>query len=109
MLTPSPTVVRHKSAKTELAILKLIQEQPSISRVELAQATNMSTAAITCVVGSLCERALLIESETASGKVGRRRIGLRLRPEVGYVIGVDLGTINLRIAVTDLNGSPLAA
>jgi predicted NBD/HSP70 family sugar kinase len=108
MLTPYPTVVRHKSAKTELAILKLIQEQPSISRVELAQATHMSTAAITCVVGSLCERGLLIESETASGKVGRRRIGLRLRPEVGYVIGVDLGTINLRIAVTDLNGSPLA-
>ena len=109
MLTPSPTLVRRKSVKTELAILKLIQEQPSISRVELAQAARMSTAAITAVVGSLWDYGLLVESETPSGKVGRRRIGLRLRPELGAVVGVDLGTINMRIAVTDLNGAPLAA
>jgi predicted NBD/HSP70 family sugar kinase len=109
MLTPSPTLARRKSVKTELAILKLIQEQPSISRVELAEAAHMSTAAITAVVGSLWDYGLLIESETPSGKVGRRRIGLRLRSELGAVVGVDLGTINMRIAVTDLNGIPLAA
>jgi predicted NBD/HSP70 family sugar kinase len=108
MVTPSPFLARRKSIKTELAILKLIQERPSISRVELAQAAYMSTAAITSVVGSLWEHGLLIESETASGKVGRRRIGLRLRSELGSVVGVDLGTFNLRIAVTDLNGAPLA-
>lgn len=109
MVTTSPALVRRKSEKTELTILRLIQEQPSISRVELAQAANMSTAAITAVVGSLVERGLLAEGETAPGKVGRRRIGLRLKSELGYVVGVDLGTINLRIAVTDLNGISLLA
>ena len=109
MLTPFPTLTRRKSVKTELAILKLIQEQPSISRVELARAANMSTAAITAVVGSLWDHGLLVESETTSGKVEHRRIGLRLRPELRYVVGFDLGTINMRVAVTDLNGSPLAA
>jgi glucokinase-like ROK family protein len=108
MPIPSPTLARRKSVKTELTILKLIQERPSISRVELAKEARLSTAAITAIVGSLCERGLLVEGETASGKVGRRRIGLRLRSELGYVVGVDLGTFNLRIAVTDLNGVPLA-
>lgn len=105
MLRPFPVVARHKSAKTELAILKLIQVRPSISRIELAAKAHMSTAAITAVVGSLWDQGFLVESETTSGRVGRRRIGLRLRSELGYVVGVDLGTYNLRIAVTDLNGT----
>lgn len=108
MLTPSPNVSRRKSVKTELAVFKLIQERPSISRVELAREARLSTAAITAIVSSLWDRDLLVESETPSGRVGRRRIGLRLRSELGYVVGVDLGTYNLRIAVTDLSGAPLA-
>ncbi len=109
MLTTTSTRTTRKSVKTELAILKLIQERPTISRVELAREAQMSTAAITAVVGSLWEHGLLMESETATGKVGRRRIGLRLRPELGYVVGIGLGTFNLRIAVSDLNGSPVAS
>jgi predicted NBD/HSP70 family sugar kinase len=108
MLTPSLNLTRRKSVKTELTIFKLIQERPAISRVELAQEAHLSTAAITAIVGSLGEHGLLVEGETVSGKVGRRRMGLRLRSELGYVVGVDLGTFNLRIAVTDLNGIPLA-
>jgi len=105
MQLPPTTLARRKSAKTELTILRLIQERPSISRVELAEKADMSTAAITAVVGSLWDQGFLVESETTSGKVGRRRIGLRLRSELGYVVGVDLGTYNLRIAITDLNGA----
>lgn len=108
MLTPPLPLSRRKSVKTELTIFKLIQERPSISRVELAREARMSTAAITAIVGSLSEHGLLVEGETTSGKVGRRRIGLRIRSELGYVVGVDLGTLNMRIAVTDLNGIPLA-
>ena len=106
--TSSTNSSRRKSVKTELTIFKLIQEHPSISRVELAREARLSTAAITAIVSSLCDRNLLVEGETPSGRVGRRRIGLRLRSELGYVVGVDLGTYNLRIAITDLSGVPLA-
>jgi glucokinase-like ROK family protein len=108
MPTPSLNIARRKSAKTELGIFKLIQEFPSISRVELAKEARLSTAAITAIVGSLSEHGLLVEEETVAGKVGRRRIGLSLRSELGYVVGIDLGTFNMRIAVADLNGLPLA-
>jgi predicted NBD/HSP70 family sugar kinase len=108
MLTSSPNLSRRKSVKTELTIFKLILQHPSISRVELAREARLSTAAITAIVSSLWDRNLLVEGETPSGRVGRRRIGLRLRSELGYVVGVDLGTYNLRIAITDLSGVPLA-
>ena len=108
---PPPTVRKaplRKSAQTELTILKLIQVRPSISRVELAREARLSTAAITGIVTALCERGLLVEGASHSVNVGRKRVGLWLRPELGYVVGVDLGTFNLRVAVTDLNGTPLA-
>jgi predicted NBD/HSP70 family sugar kinase len=107
MPTSSSNLSRRKSVKTELTIFKLIQEHPSISRVELAREARLSTAAITAIVSALWDRNLLVEGDTPSGRVGRRRIGLRLRSELGYVVGVDLGTYNLRIAVTDLSGVPL--
>ena len=97
-----------KSAQTELSVLKLIQARPSISRIELAHETGLSTAAITGVVNALSERNLLVEGTVSSVNVGRKRVGLRLARSLGYVIGVDLGTFNLRIALTDLNGEPLA-
>ena len=50
MLTPSPNLSRRKSVKTEVTIFKLIQEHPSISRVELAREARLSTAAITAIV-----------------------------------------------------------
>jgi glucokinase-like ROK family protein len=106
-----PTTRAHslrKSAQTELNVLKLIQAHPSISRVELAREARLSTAAITGIVSSLNERGLLVEGGSPAVNVGRKRIGLSLRPELGCVIGVDLGTFNLRVAVTDLNGRPRA-
>jgi predicted NBD/HSP70 family sugar kinase len=104
---PSKMPLR-KAAQTELSVLKLIQARPSISRIELAHETGLSTAAITGVVNSLSDRNLLVEGTVSSANVGRKRVGLRLTRSLGYVIGVDLGTFNLRIAVTDLNGEPLA-
>lgn len=97
-----------KASQTELSVLRLIQARPSISRIELAHETGLSTAAITGVVNALSERNLLVEGTVTSVSVGRKRVGLRLARTLGYVIGVDLGTFNLRIALTDLNGEPIS-
>jgi glucokinase-like ROK family protein len=105
----APRLPLRKSAQTELSVLKLIQARPSISRVELAKEAGLSTAAITGVVSSLSDRGLLLEGASRSVTVGRKRVGLWIRPELGYVVGVDLGTYNLRISVTDLNGAALAS
>ncbi len=93
--------------QTELAVLQLIQREPAISRVELAHRLGLSTANITGVVGALVEKNFLVEEMSAAKVVGRRRISLTMHPDLGKVVGVDIGTFNLRIAVTDLNGKLL--
>jgi predicted NBD/HSP70 family sugar kinase len=89
-------------------VLKLIQMTPTISRVELSRQSGMSSAAITGVISSLITKGFLIEERSSAKAIGRKRVALSLRPTLGYVIGIDLGTFNLRIVVTDLNGNILA-
>jgi hypothetical protein len=107
--SPTQTGPGRKSSQTELGILKLIQAAPSISRVELSERSGLSTAAITGIVNSLLARNLLVEGVASATSIGRKRIGLSLRPDLGYVVGIDLGSYNLRIVVADLNGNVLAS
>jgi predicted NBD/HSP70 family sugar kinase len=103
----TPPVVR-KSSQTELGVLKLIQMTPAISRVELSKLSGLSSAAITGVIGGLIAKGFLAEERASTRAIGRKRVALSLRPSLGYVVGIDLGTFNLRIVVTDLNGEILA-
>jgi predicted NBD/HSP70 family sugar kinase len=93
-----------KSSQTELSVLELIHASPAISRIELAECSGLSSAAITGIIGSLIRKGLLTEEVAAGRAIGRKRVTLRLRSSLGYVVGIDLGTFNLRIALTDLNG-----
>jgi predicted NBD/HSP70 family sugar kinase len=101
--------IGRKASQTELSVLKLIQMTPAISRVELSNLSGLSSAAITGVVGSLIDKGLLVEEKSSTKTLGRKRVTLSLRPSLGCVIGIDLGTFNLRISVTDLNGEILAS
>jgi glucokinase-like ROK family protein len=98
-----------KSKQTELAVLRLIHATPNVSRVELAELSGLSTAAISGIVNSLISLELLVEDRGTAKGDGRKRMGLAMRPELAYVAGIDLGTINLRVCITDLNGEILAA
>jgi predicted NBD/HSP70 family sugar kinase len=104
----TPRIVK-KSSQTELNVLKLIQATPTISRVELSQLSGLSSAAITGVIGCLIQKGFLVEERATSKAMGRKRVALTLRRSLGYVVGIDLGTYNLRIALTDLNGEILAS
>jgi glucokinase-like ROK family protein len=100
--------INKKSSQTELSILKLIQMSPAISRVELSKLSGLSSAAITGVVGGLIHKGFLTEERSVTKTIGRKRVALSLRPSLGSVVGIDLGTFNLRIVVTDLNGEILS-
>ncbi len=98
-----------KATKTEIAILRLIHATPNISRVELAERSGLSTAAITGIVNALVARGLLVEEHGAAKGVGRKRVGLTMVPTLAYVAGIDLGTVNLRICITNFSGEILIA
>ncbi len=90
-------------------MLKLIQMNPATSRVELSTLSGLSSAAITGVIAGLVQKDFLVEERVVAKMIGRKRVALSLRPSLGCVIGIDLGTFNLRIVVTDLNGEILAS
>src|ERR1700730_15954242 len=98
-----------KSRKTEIAVLRLIHATPNISRIELAELAGLSTAAITGIVNALVTRGLLAEEHGAAKGAGRKRVGLTMIPSLAYVAGIDLGTVNLRMCITDFNGEILIA
>ena len=90
-----------------LRILRLIYENNSISRSDLAQKTGYSAF----LISKLCERLLRSGyiSEIGSGDStgGRRPTLLSVSPGLGRVIGIHLGTVNVRIALTDITGTPI--
>jgi glucokinase-like ROK family protein len=101
--------IAKKSMQTELAVLRHIHATPKISRVELAELSGLSTASITGIVNSLISLQLLAEDRGAAKGAGRKRVGLTMKSGLAYVAGIDLGTINLRICITDINGEVLAS
>jgi predicted NBD/HSP70 family sugar kinase len=88
-----------------LRILRLIYENNRISRSDLVQKTGYSAF----LISKLCERLLQSGyiSETGSGDStgGRRPTLLSISPGLGRVIGIHLGTVNVRIALTDITGT----
>src|ERR1700739_1494415 len=98
-----------KATKTEIAMLRLIHATPNISRVELAERSGLSNAATTGIVNALVGRGLLCEEHGPAKGVGRKRVGLTMVPSLAYVAGIDLGTVNLRVCITDFSGEILIA
>lgn len=102
---PISDVLRPKAAQKELRVLQLVHENHNISRIELAQRTQSSAAAMTMIVHRLIERGVVIESGKGSTSFGRKPVSLSLRNDLAYLAGVDVGSFLTRVVVTDINGN----
>jgi glucokinase-like ROK family protein len=94
------------------AVLLTLLNDGSISRVQLANRTSLSSTTITKLIAELLEQGVVIEETTAeqeerlSGEpraVGRPRTALRLVPDARYAIGIHIGIGFVRVAVANLN------
>ena len=82
-----------------------LRKQQDLGIGPLAQKTGYSAF----LISKLCERLLRSGyiSETGSGDStgGRRPTLLSISPGLGRVIGIQLGTVDVRIALTDITGT----
>ena len=90
------------------AILLSFLYNETISRVELARQTSLSTTTITNFTAELLADGIIVEEENnqTAGKhprVGRPREMLRLVPDARFAVGVHIGIGLFRVAVTDLH------
>jgi N-acetylglucosamine repressor len=91
-----------------LRVLQLIRAQSPISRVEVAAKTGDSTFLISKICDELLEGGFITEVGRGDSTGGRRPTLLSLKPGLGRLIGVHLGTVNLRISMTDFSGNEIA-
>ena len=94
-----------RTAQKELRLLRMIQATPNVSRMELAKRTGASAASMTAIVQRLIDKGLVIETGKGATMAGRKPVSLSLRNDLGYVIGVDLGSFRLRVIVADVLGN----
>ncbi len=97
-------------AINQFNILNTIRKAGPISRVEIAELTGQSRAAVTNITARLIKEKMIFEKETEpSASRGRRRVLLGLNPAAAYVVGVKLSAFQVSFAVTDMQADVLSS
>jgi predicted NBD/HSP70 family sugar kinase len=92
--------VRRDNRSTVLA--KLFFDGP-LSRHDLSLVTGLSSATVSNVTAELVEERLVVEADRAGSERGRRGVLLRVDPDYGYVIGIDVGDAGVKVELFDLS------
>ncbi|WP_222853727.1 ROK family transcriptional regulator [Fodinicola acaciae] len=88
-------------------LTKLFQDGP-LSRHELSGPTGLSAATVSNVIGGLIDEGLVVEAGMVDSDGGRPRVLLRVNPEYGHVVGVDVGETGIKVELFDLSMSRLS-
>jgi predicted NBD/HSP70 family sugar kinase len=94
--------VRDLRRENRSALLWSLYFSQPRSRQELSEATGLSLASVSNVVRELLDEGIVIEAGSVDSDGGRPRVLLRMNPEYGYVIGVDIGETRVRVELFDL-------
>ena len=87
-------------------VMRLIFERPGVDRTALSTAVKRTNAAISNIVNELIQANLIVEGQATHAVVqpGRRRVGLKIHPPGGYVLGVSAIATNSSIVLADIGG-----
>jgi predicted NBD/HSP70 family sugar kinase len=88
----------------ERAVFERIRLLGPVSRPQLAEATGLSKPTISLALVNLERSGLVRHVGQSSGTSGRAALLYEMRPEAGWVVGVDVGRSWLRIALANLAG-----
>src|SRR6476619_7352883 len=90
------------------ALMQRLRDEGPVSRAQLARATGLSKPTVSQALAEL-EAAGLVRSVGAAAP-GRGRTAMPYEPDptAGYVLGSDIGSAWVPIAVADLAGTILA-
>ncbi|MFI5608529.1 ROK family protein [Amycolatopsis sp. NPDC051903] len=88
---------RHNRA----ALLSSLYLRGPVSRLELVAESGLSPATVTNVVAELIGDGVVAEAGSVESDGGRPRTLLRVRPEFGQVVGVDVGETHVRAGLFD--------
>jgi predicted NBD/HSP70 family sugar kinase len=88
----------------ERAVFERIRQLGPVSRPQLAEATGLSKPTISLALADLERCGLVRPVGQRTGNSGRAAQLYEMRPEAGWVVGVDVGRAWLRVALANLAG-----
>ncbi|MGN1390284.1 MAG: winged helix-turn-helix domain-containing protein [Bulleidia sp.] len=83
-------------------LVRLVQENPGISRISLSQKTGLSASTVTSLVSHLLEQNVLIENGTVSTG-GRSQRRLELNPDFGMIAVFEISRRSIWFSTFDLS------
>ena len=89
----------------EQLLLERVRESAPVSRPELARATGLSKPTVALALSSLERDGLVRVAGYRTGVRGPSAVLYELRPEAGFVLGLDVGREYIRGALADLTGA----
>jgi predicted NBD/HSP70 family sugar kinase len=92
-------------AMNEQLVLGHLRRSGELSRAELTRLTGLSKPTISLTVTNLERSGMVRASGVRTGTPGPAATLYQVRPEAGYVLGLDVGSEFLRGAVCDLSGT----
>lgn len=88
-------------------IFQLMRRGQTMTRQDIAEKLSLSMPTVLQHVTQLIEAGILEEWGTAQSNGGRKAKMLRLRPEAGYALGINIGIRLIEFVTTDLMGNLL--
>jgi len=92
-----------------LSVLNTIHQTGQITRRALCDETGLSPNRVGVIVSELITDQLVLEEMPLDGTPGRPAALLSINPDIGRVVGLDIGGKTSRAVVTDMSGSVVAS
>jgi glucokinase len=104
--------VRHathlRGLNLERILTVAIDRSGPFTRAELTEATGLSAPTVGSLASHLIRRGLVRDLGVGPSRGGRRPVFMEFNARHGFVVGIDLGPRQTRIAIADLSGVPVA-
>src|SRR6516225_11514560 len=101
MSAARPQLIR---ALNEQLLLSHIRQLGVCSRADLARLSGLSKPTVSLALANVERSGLVRTAGQRTGVPGRSAVLYEIRPEAGYVLGLDIGHEYLRGALADLAG-----
>ncbi len=103
----SPANSKYVKRLNRMRIINIIKENELISRQQLAEVTGLTPPAITGIIRELIDTGFVKEVGLGESQGGRRPVTLQFNCLAGYVIGIEITSQEITIALADLKNVPI--
>ncbi|GAA4832214.1 ROK family transcriptional regulator [Kitasatospora terrestris] len=90
------------------AVLRVLRNAEPMTLTRIGHGASLSRQTVDAVIAELAEDGWIEEVAPERG-IGRPARRYRFRAEAGHVLGIDVGVTGLRLVLTDLDGTVVAA